>query len=202
MLYHLFSLSSFELFVEAITLIKESELVPNFALKRASILQRFISQRSAVIDFARKLEQRDPCEAVNFSSRGDSRPLQSSSSQLDHDRWFSLVLSTKNVIMAQSRVLVALGVEGSAGMERNVQELAHKLFAATTEHSKTAKWQPTTHVILPCCNAVLNTSREWRAFAVANDESLSPALAPLEMWQRWLSLAGMASAGQPHTNCR
>lgn len=96
--------------------------------------------------------------------------------------------------------MVALGVNGSVETERSAEELALDISVAMAEHSKTAQWQVNAHIIVPCCNAILSTVREWRALAAANDASEYPTIAPTEMWLKLRQLTGIASARQPRTN--
>lgn len=198
LLYHSCALPLFELFVEAMSLITQSPSTPAFASKRTSLLQRLVSQRISTIEVTRKLEQRDPNKATSaLPSRTDTSHTHND--QVYHDRWSGTLLSIKTVVMCQARILVGLGVDGSIDMERSAEELACDISAAMAEHSKTAQWQVNAHIIVPCCNAMLSTTREWQALAAANDASEHSTIAPTEMWLKLRDLTGIASA-RPRAN--
>lgn len=156
------------------------------------MVERVIMGQRKVIELSHELRRREPPQPSPGAASNSNQSMQADYVQVEHERWFSILLSASTVVMMLNRLLVALGVQDSEGAESRAQELARCVLADNARHCETAKWHTNAHFIVPGCKAILSTAAEWTALSVRVDE-FSATVATPEMFQRWLSLAGMAT---------
>ena len=178
------ALPSFEIFWSAIPIVLEQRHMPNFRWKCVRLLHHLTQEKDKLLDWMKKVEKNEL--ATNISQ--DSRIPTSES---PNESYINALLVGKTVLITQHRFCILLGACNSYDLEHYTSRLAMDTITRYRQYCETTNLQAVGQMLLPVCNAVLNTTTQWKACFNSNAEFGGSNL-PVDMIRSWLLQTAMS----------